>query len=107
MENILHANDDNFDEILLKNPTKRILLDFHASWCGPCKAMAPALDAFARENPDVLVVKVDVDSAPATGATYLVRSVPTLVVVRDGEVLAARVGSATHAQLKYLLETAE
>ena len=94
---IHHANDDNFKELIARNGT--VLIDFYAAWCGPCKAMTPALEAFAAENPDITVVKVDVDEAHSSALGFKIRSVPTLTVIRGGAIVAQRPGAANKAQL--------
>lgn len=94
---IHHANDSDFTSVVPDQGL--VLVDFHASWCGPCKAMAPALEAFAAENPGVTVVKVDVDEAPEAALGFRVRSVPTLVLLRDSSVVSQRSGAMSKAQL--------
>lgn len=74
-----HATDADFAAAI--NTGKPTLIDFWATWCGPCKQIAPAIDAIAAENPDYTVVKVDIDQAPAAAQAYGVMSVPTLVVL--------------------------
>jgi thioredoxin 1 len=86
---------------------KPTLVDFAASWCGPCKAMAPALEAFAEERKDSLnVVKVDVDEFHELAAEVGIRSVPTLLVVRNGQALAAKTGAQNKQALAQLVDSA-
>ena len=68
------------------------LLDFYATWCAPCKALAPSLTKFAANTPEVSVVKIDIEQHPELTKQYEVRSVPTLVLVKDGKVVKTRIG---------------
>lgn len=87
------VSDANFDAEVLKS-AEPVLVDFFAEWCGPCKAMAPALEAYASEmTGKVKVVKVDVDKSPATTAKYGIRAMPTLIIFKGGEIAAQRQGA--------------
>ncbi|MEO1280312.1 MAG: thioredoxin [Pseudomonadota bacterium] len=89
------VSDATFDDLVLKSD-KPVLVDFFAEWCGPCKAMAPALDQVAealKEN--LTVVKVDVEQNPSVTQKYNVRAMPTLMIFRNGEVAAQHVGALT------------
>jgi thioredoxin 1 len=89
-----HVNDADFEEKVLKSD-KPVLVDFWAEWCAPCRMIAPALDEISQEMGDrIKVVKVNVDDNPATPAQYGVRGIPTLIIVKDGEVIAQQVGAA-------------
>ena len=78
-----------------------VLVDFWADWCGPCKAIAPALDEIAREFAGALTVaKVNIDDNPATPNTYAVRGIPTLILFKDGKPAATQVGALPKAKLK-------
>ena len=89
------VSDADFESVVLKSD-KPVLVDFFAEWCGPCKAMAPALDQVADALKDsVTVVKVDVDQSPAIAQTYNVRAMPTLMVFKGGQVAAQHVGAMT------------
>ena len=76
-----------------------VLVDFWASWCGPCRAMAPALEKFAASRDDLGVVKVDIDEAPDIAGRYSVRSVPTLALFVQGKPVAAQAGMVSEGQL--------
>jgi thioredoxin 1 len=96
-------NDLNFDSEVLKSATP-VLVDFTATWCGPCKALAPIVDQLAEElEGTVKVGKLDVDESPVTAGKYGVRGVPTLMVFKNGERAAQHVGLTTKAKLKELV----
>ena len=87
------VTDASFEDEVLKS-REPVVVDFHAEWCGPCKAMAPALEQLAKElSGKVKVVKVDVDKNPAVTGKYGIRAMPTLLVFKDGEVSAAHTGA--------------
>lgn len=84
--------DDNFD-IVVKNSDRPVVVDFWATWCGPCRQLAPILESLAEEHPEVLFVKIDIDKCPETAEKYVVRSVPTLIVFQDGIPGVALIGA--------------
>ena len=85
--------DKTFEKEVLKS-TEPVLVDFFAEWCGPCKAMAPALDQIAAEMKGKLkVVKVDVDQNPGITSKYAIRAMPTLMLFKDGQVAGQHVGA--------------
>ncbi len=87
------VSDQNFDNEVLKS-TEPVLVDFFAEWCGPCKAMKPALDAVAAEMKGKLkVVKLDVDQNPSVTSKYGIRAMPTLMIFKGGQVAASHVGA--------------
>lgn len=87
------VTDDTFDDEVLKAHGP-VVVDFHAEWCGPCKAMAPALTQVATEmKGKVKVVKVDVDANPGVSAKYGIRAMPTLLVFNNGKVIATHTGA--------------
>lgn len=87
---IVHATDQNFSEEIASGV---VLVDFWASWCGPCKMIAPVLEELDAEiGNEVKIVKVDVDNNPATAAEYQVMSIPSLLLFKDGELAAKTVG---------------
>jgi thioredoxin 1 len=93
MANTPAVSDKTFDDEVLKS-TEPVVVDFFAEWCGPCKAMAPALDQVAAEmKGKVKVVKVDVDQNPGITAKYGIRAMPTLMIFKDGKVAAQHVGA--------------
>jgi len=102
---IVHITDGTFDSEVLKATTP-VLVDFWAEWCGPCKMIAPVLEQIAGEYAGRLrVAKVDVDSNQGTAMRYGIRSIPTLLLFRDGAVQAQQVGMLSKDTLKKLLDS--
>ena len=96
---VTHVTDAEFEEKVL-NAAGPVLVDFWADWCGPCKAIAPALEEIAGEMSDSLsVAKLDVDSNPSTPAKYGIRGIPTLILFKNGEVADTKVGALPKAKL--------
>ena len=88
-------------QALINDPARLVLVNLTAAWCGPCKGMAPALEAFALANKDsVVVAKIDIEQYPGISQRFMVRSVPTLVLLKDGEVQAVKVGALSLAALE-------
>jgi thioredoxin 1 len=91
----LSVSDANFDQEVLKS-SEPVLVDFFAEWCGPCKAMAPALEQVAAEmKGKVKIAKVDVDQNPGITQKYTIQAMPTLMIFKDGQKVAERVGALT------------
>ena len=88
---IIHVTNENFDEI--KNSAKPVLLDFFATWCGPCRMVGPILEEIAEERDDVVIGKIDVDECPELAKAYGVSSIPTLVLLKDGEEIDRALGA--------------
>lgn len=104
-DKIVHTNDDNFETDVLKSD-KAVLLDFWAEWCGPCKMIAPLLDEAAELYADRLTVaKLNIDENPNTPAKYQIRSIPTLMLFKDGAVQAQKLGAMPKKDLTDFLET--
>jgi thioredoxin 2 len=99
----LVATDGDFHRFI-SGATVPVVVDFHADWCGPCKAMAPVLDAFARQQAGhVLVLKVDTDANPVTSQHFRIASIPTLVVFRNGQEWRRQVGAVNRDALDRLV----
>lgn len=94
---------ENFEDIVI-NPEKTVLLDFWATWCGPCQMIAPVLQKIAEEHEDTLTVgKVNVDEQPELANMFRINSIPTLAVIKDGEIVATSVGYKTEQQILEML----
>lgn len=99
MSEVLHINDTDFESVVV-NSNIPVLLDFWAPWCGPCKMIAPVLDELAPEFAGkVKIVKMNVDDNQATPAQFGVRSIPTLLLIKNGQVIATQVGALPKTQL--------
>ena len=99
---VLHLTKENFEQEVLQSD-KPVLLDFFAAWCGPCKMLAPILDDIAAEREDIKVCKVDVDAEPELAARYQVVSIPTLFVIKTGEIVNQSLGAKPKAQILAML----
>ena len=98
----IHVTTDNFETEVLKSDVP-VLVDFYADWCGPCKMLAPLLEQFAQEHPQVKVCKINVDDQADLAMDYDVRSIPTLVVFKDGKEANRSVGLISKSQLENLI----
>ncbi|MEE8427436.1 MAG: thioredoxin TrxA [Woeseiaceae bacterium] len=104
-EKIVHTSDSNFDSDVLQSD-KPVLLDFWAEWCSPCKMIAPLLTEAADEYADQLaVVKLNIDENPNTPQKFGIRSIPTLMLFKNGTVQAQKLGAMSKAQLIDFLDS--
>ena len=99
---VLTITKDNFKKEVLENP-KPVMLDFWASWCGPCRMVSPIIDQIAEERTDIAVGKINVDEQPELAASFQVMSIPTIVVMKDGKVFNSTMGAQPKAKLLALL----
>lgn len=99
---VIDINENNFETEIL-NSEKKVLLDFWASWCGPCRMVSPIVDEIAKERTDIKVAKVNVDEQPELAEKYGIMSIPTLAVLEKGEVLRQAVGAQSKSEILALL----
>jgi len=93
---------ENYEEEVLKS-TKTVLLDFWATWCGPCRMLSPAVDQIAEEKPEILVGKINVDEQEELAAAFQVTSIPTLVVMKNGKTVNRSIGAIPKQQILSML----
>ena len=105
-EKVMHVGDGDFDQSVL-NSSEPVLVDFWAEWCGPCKMIAPALDELAETYAGrVKIAKLNVDHNRVTAMKYHVRSIPMLLLFKDGQVQATQIGAVGKAQLSQMIDKA-
>lgn len=100
---VIHANVKDFEEKALE-VEGRVLVDFHADWCGPCRMLAPVLEELARDEPRARIVKVDVDKNAKLAAQYRIQSIPSLIVFENGKPVDQQVGVPSEKQLRKMLD---
>lgn len=103
---VTHVTDASFKEDVLES-SGLVLVDFWAEWCGPCKQIAPALDQIAAEMEGQLkVAKINIDENPQTPTKYGVRGIPTLILFKDGQIAAAKVGASPKSAIEEWIKSA-
>ena len=100
---IVHITKENFDSVV-KGSAKPVLVDFWATWCGPCKMIAPIVEEIAAERDDIIVGKIDVDQEMELAMQFRITSIPTLVLLKNGETAATMVGYRPKADILKLLD---
>jgi thioredoxin 1 len=105
MSEILHVTDGSFEDDVLKSDVP-VLVDYWAEWCGPCKVIAPVLEEIANEyDGKMKICKLDIDENDATPPKYGIRGIPTLMLFKDGNVEATKVGALSKSQLAAFLDS--
>ncbi len=100
---VIEITKENFENEVVKSD-KVVLLDFWAPWCGPCRMLSPIVDEVAEENPDIKVGKINVDEEPELAEKFEVMSIPTLFVMKNGEIVNQSLGAIPKAQVLALLK---
>jgi len=104
-DNIIYVTDDRFDDEVIKADGP-VLVDFWAEWCGPCKMIAPILDEISGDYKDkITIAKLNIDDNPATPPKYGIRGIPTLMLFKDGNVEATKVGAVSKSQLTAFIDS--
>ncbi|WP_286234740.1 thioredoxin [Thalassotalea sediminis] len=98
MNQVIDVTQDDFQQYVNQHDGK-LLVDFYAPWCGPCKMIAPVIDQIAQENEALKVIKVNADEAPELMAQYGIRGIPTLLLINNGELVDRKVGAVSVTQL--------
>ena len=100
---VVVINQNNFENEVLKSD-KPVLVDFWASWCGPCRMVLPLMDEIAQEHPEIKICKINVDEQPELADKFQVMSIPTLMAVKDGKITNQRTGAMPKAKILALLD---
>ncbi len=103
-ENIVHVSDDSFEQDVL-NSDMPVLVDYWAEWCGPCKMITPILDDISADySSKIKIAKLNIDENPVTPPKYGIRGIPTLMIFKDGNVAATKVGALSKSQLTAFID---
>lgn len=100
---VLHITKENFNAEVV-NSDRAVLLDFWATWCGPCRMVGPLVEEIAAEHPEIKVGKINVDEQPELAAQFQIMSIPTLMVVKNGQITQRVVGARPKAQILALVQ---
>ncbi len=100
---VLSVNKNSFAQEVI-NSDKTVLVDFWASWCGPCRMLSPIVDEIAAEHPEIKVCKVNVDDEPELAQNFQIMSIPSLIVFKDGKVVANSVGLRPKAEIEAMIK---
>lgn len=100
---LIHITKDNFNKEVMESE-KTVLLDFWATWCGPCQMIAPVLDEIAEECPDITVGKIDVDEEQELAMSFGITSIPTLIVIKNGKAVEKAVGMRAKNQILEMID---
>lgn len=98
-KNVIEVTDDSFDKDVLKQ-SKLVLVDFWAPWCGPCRMLAPVLEEIASEKSEIIIAKMDVDDNPMIPSKHGIRSIPTMMLFKGGELVATKTGALPKTTLE-------
>ncbi|MGN0469722.1 MAG: thioredoxin [Acutalibacteraceae bacterium] len=99
---VIEINKDNFENEVIRSD-KPVLLDFWAAWCGPCRMLSPLVDEVAEENPQIKVGKINIDEQSELAERYNIMSIPTLLLIKNGEVAASSIGFKPKEDLEQLI----
>ena len=99
---LYNVNEESFAKI--KASGKKALIDFYADWCGPCKMLAPILHEISEENPDLIIAKINVDDSTSLAIQYGIQSIPTMLVMENGEIVNKAVGLRSKEQILDMLK---
>ena len=99
---LYNVNEESFAKI--KESGKKALIDFYADWCGPCKMLAPILHEISEENPDLIIAKINVDDSTSLAIQYGIQSIPTMLVMKNGEIVNKAVGLRSKEQILDMLK---
>lgn len=102
MSNVLHVNSSEFNDVVANSDL--VFVDFFATWCGPCKMLAPSVEKLADEHPEAKVLKVDVDQENALAMQFGVQSIPTLIVFKNGRPVSRQMGFMPYEALEDMLK---
>ena len=95
---VINLTTENFEEEVL-NAKEPVLVDFWATWCGPCKMIGPNIEKLAEENADATVIKIDVDKHPEIAAVYGVQTIPTLIAFKKGQIVNQKIGFIPYPEI--------